>query len=209
MFHKKNIMLTIGNIVTKENINIDNYFNIVDNIININKDLPTLIIGWEDFIKYNFEDVDFIDRTLYENTFWTFSKIERRDKMNIDLYNFEEYCINKFLSNINYTYVDLITFSENKIKKIFSFIKENNSTVYNFKDMYYIYCCNNVFGFNKNIIKYLDYEEIRFTEKLKKITNNYIDDNFINNYSILENIENNKKYIPYLYHAEKENNIVN
>lgn len=195
-------MLTIGNIVTKEDINIDNYFNIVDNIININKDLPTLIIGWEDYVKNNFEDVDFVDRVLNKNMFWTFSKRERRDKMNIDLYNFEEYCVNLFLKKIDYIYLNPMTISNNKLKNFYNFIKENESLYYDNETMIYIYSDDKIFGLNKIVFNYMKYDVNKIIKSFKKKCTYIVDEK--NNYTILDNINNKEKYIPYLNYVEKK-----
>jgi hypothetical protein len=74
----------IANIVTNSNITVDKYFNISNSLDNIIQDLPTLIIGW-DIVKTINPDVDFIDKKLSDNIFWTFKKSERRDIYQEDL----------------------------------------------------------------------------------------------------------------------------
>jgi hypothetical protein len=196
--------MIIGNIITKSNIVVDDYYNITSDI-EVNNDLPTIVVGWEDFLKDDYNDLDFIDRKIDENLFWTFSKKEKRDLHNEDLYYFEQHCINKLLLNIKYYYVDYLLFSEKKLKKILIEIKKYKNILLITDDMFYLYSNNIIFGFNKNVIQYVTNDIDKLENFLKKYSTIIEDDR---NYSILNNIENNKKYIPYMYFLEnfKNNN---
>ena len=91
----------VGNIVVQSKINIDKYFNVVESMDGIIHGLPTLIVGW-DIVKTTNPDVDFINRKLSDDIFWTFKKTERRDIFENDLYDFVHYCYNLLIKDINY-----------------------------------------------------------------------------------------------------------
>ena len=97
----------VANIITKNNLNVDKYFNVVESLDEIIQGLPTLIIGW-DIVKEINPKADFIDKKILENIFWTSKKTERRDIFEEDLYNF-----------INYSY-NLLT--EPQLKTIFKIL---------------------------------------------------------------------------------------
>jgi hypothetical protein len=185
----------IANIVTNSNITVDKYFNISNSLDNIIQDLPTLIIGW-DIVKTINPDVDFIDKKLSDNIFWTFKKSERRDIYQEDLYNF-----------ITYSFIDLITLTDSEIKESFNNIKKcKKSATYQYNDMIYVYCDNTIYGIDLKLVKYLDYDVKKTIEKIKK--NSFVflsgDQILIEYKDIIESLDNEVKYVPYLYTIEHE-----
>jgi hypothetical protein len=196
----------IANIVTNSNITVDKYFNISNSLDNIIQDLPTLIIGW-DIVKTINPDVDFIDKKLSDNIFWTFKKSERRDIYQEDLYNFITYCYKNLIKDINYSFIDLITLTDSEIKESFNNIKKcKKSATYQYNDMIYVYCDNTIYGIDLKLVKYLDYDVKKTIEKIKK--NSFVflsgDQILIEYKDIIESLDNEVKYVPYLYTIEHE-----
>lgn len=196
----------IANIVTNSNITVDKYFNISNSLDNIIQDLPTLIIGW-DIVKTINSDVDFIDKKLSDNIFWTFKKSERRDIYQEDLYNFITYCYKNLIKDINYSFIDLITLTDSEIKESFNNIKKcKKSATYQYNDMIYVYCDNTIYGIDLKLVKYLDYDVKKTIEKIKK--NSFVflsgDQILIEYKDIIESLDNEVKYVPYLYTIEHE-----
>lgn len=196
----------IANIVTNSNIIVDKYFNISNSLDNIIQDLPTLIIGW-DIVKTINPDVDFIDKKLSDNIFWTFKKSERRDIYQEDLYNFITYCYKNLIKDINYSFIDLITLTDSEIKESFNNIKKcKKSATYQYNDMIYVYCDNTIYGIDLKLVKYLDYDVKKTIEKIKK--NSFVflsgDQILIEYKDIIESLDNEVKYVPYLYTIEHE-----
>jgi hypothetical protein len=196
----------IANIVTNSNITVDKYFNISNSLDNIIQDLPTLIIGW-DIVKTINPDVDFIDKKLSDNIFWTFKKSERRDIYQEDLYNFITYCYKNLIKDIDYSFIDLITLTDSEIKESFNNIKKcKKSATYQYNDMIYVYCDNTIYGIDLKLVKYLDYDVKKTIEKIKK--NSFVflsgDQILIEYKDIIESLDNEVKYVPYLYTIEHE-----
>ena len=76
--------MNVGNIVTNSKIDIEN-FKVCRNIDNIDRDIPTLIIGWENVKKIYGEKVSILHKQIDTFTFWTFSPKERKSEYETDL----------------------------------------------------------------------------------------------------------------------------
>lgn len=193
----------VGNIVSKSNLNIDKYFNVVESIDDIIHDLPTLVVGW-DVVKTINPDADFIDKKLSNDIFWTFKKTERRDIFEEDLYNFIQYSYNILIKEIKYQFVDFIQLDKIEIKDLFNQIKNQKSTSYFYNDMIYIHNEKTIYGIDLKLVKYLDFDLTKTINKIKNYSNVFlIDDDIIIEYKdIIDMLDNEVKYIPYLYSIE-------
>ena len=67
----------IGNIVTIDNIKVDENFNVVDSFDKIIEGIPTLVIGIDNATQ-SYGDLNYIDRKINDLNYWTFSKKEKR-----------------------------------------------------------------------------------------------------------------------------------
>jgi len=193
----------VGNIVSKSNLNIDKYFNVVDSIDNIIVGLPTLIIGW-DIVKKIKPDADFIDKKLSKDIFWTFKKTERRDIFEEDLYNFIHHTYNLLVKDIKYEYVDLIQLDKDEIKEVFNQIKNKKSITYFYNNMLYIHNENTIYGVDLKLVKYLDFDAEKTINKIKRYSTVFLTDSdiIIEYKDIIDMLNNEVKYIPYLYSIE-------
>jgi hypothetical protein len=198
--------MIIGYILTNTKIDIDSKFKLINDLDEIVLDLPTLVVGW-DIVKTINPNVDFIDKKLSDNIYWTFKKTERRDLFNMDLYNFTELCYKKLIDSIEYVYVDFILDSRETIKSIFNEIrKSKDSKAFTINNMVYINVGNKIYGIDINILKYLDLDYQAILDKIKLYSTSFLVDNdiLIKYKDILDNINNEVKYIPYLYSIDYE-----
>lgn len=194
----------VGNIVAHSKINIDKYFNVVESIDNIIPNLPTLIVGW-DIVKIDNPDVDFINRKLSDDIFWTFKKTERRDMFENDLYDFIHHCYNLLVKNVNYKFIDLIQLSESELKVTFKNIKKSVNVVgYIHEQMLYIYTENTVYGLDLNLVNYLEYNLLETLNKIKSYCSVFLDNDeiLIEYKDIIDMLNNEVKYVPFLYSIE-------
>lgn len=193
----------VGNIVSKSNLNIDKYFNVVESLDNIIQGLPTLIIGW-DIVKTINPNADFIDKKLSNDIFWTFKKTERRDIFEEDLYNFIHHTYNRLVNDIKYQYIDFIQLDEDEIKEIFNQIKNKKSITYFYNNMLYIHNEKTIYGIDLKLVKYLDFDTTKTINKIKRYSKVFLTDNdiIIEYKDIIDMLDNEVKYIPYLYSIE-------
>ena len=118
----------IGNIVTIDNIKVDENFNVVDSFDKIIEGIPTLVIGI-DSATQSYGDLNYIDRKINDLNYWTFSKKEKRVLFEEDLFYFIENSYKHLTNTIEYIFVDVILFNERKIKKIFDKIKSFDKNI--------------------------------------------------------------------------------
>jgi hypothetical protein len=194
----------VGNIVTHSNINVDKYFKVVNSLDDIIDGLPTLIVGW-DIVKTINPNADFIDKKLSENIFWTFKKSERRDIFEDDFYDFNEYCYGLLIKDIEYKFIDLIQLNENELKNTFRFIKKNGNVVgYLYNKMLYIFVEKTIYGIDLNLLKYMDYNTDDVLYKIKSYCSVFLDNKeiLIEYKDVIDMLNNEVKYIPFLYSIE-------
>lgn len=198
--------MIVANIVTNTNINVDKYFNVVNTLDDIIQGIPTLIIGW-DIVKTINPEADFIDKKLSDDIFWTFKKTERRDLFEEDLYNFINYSYNKLIRNIKYEFIDLIQYSESELKVTFKKIKNSKNVIgYKYQNMLYIYVDNLIYGVDIKLIKYIGHDTESTLNKIISYLNVFLEKEeiLIEYKDIIDVLNNEVKYIPYLYSIEHE-----
>ena len=71
------------------------------------KDKPTLIVGWKN-AKSKFPEMSLRNWQIDENTYWTLEAEEDRMKQEEDLKKFEKLCLERFLEQFSFTYLDLL-----------------------------------------------------------------------------------------------------
>lgn len=196
----------IANVVADEPVNVDKHFNIVTSYGDIDTSKPTIIVGWEKYVKQINPDCDFIDRKLSDNVYWTFSKREKRGFHDEDIYNFVKYAYQELISDINYIYLDYIQFNDKKIAKVLTKIKSlKDSIAFKYHDMIYIYGERLIFGIDIKLLRYLGRNIDNTINFIKDNVQIYLDDEKLPlQYDEYMNIFDNEiKYIPYIYHLEQ------
>jgi hypothetical protein len=196
----------IGNIVTKSIIKPHDKFNVVDSLDKIIESLPTLIIGWE-LVKQINPDADFCDRRLSDTIKWTFTLTEKRNLYEEDLYYFIEECHNNLISKVTYKYIDFILMNDDDLADTFKNIKNSEKNIaFKNDNMIYIYSSNYLFGIDLNIISFVGRNSDKLINYLKTFINVFlVDSNILIEYKgYMDMLNNQVKYIPYLYSIENE-----
>jgi len=118
--------MKVANIVTNNQLKINNDFNVIDSLDKIIENLPTLIIGW-DIVKEINPNADYFNRKLSDDIFWTFYITEQRDLYEEDLYNFKIHSYKNLLLEIKYEYLDFILLTNTEILDKFKELKLKNN----------------------------------------------------------------------------------
>lgn len=198
--------MKIGNIVSNTILNIGEEFNIVDSLDNIIQGIPTIIVGY-DLVKEQFGDnLDFSLREV-DGIFWTFNKNEQKKYYLIDINKFIDYCFDYAIKTIKYIFVDPIQFKVTKIKKIITKIRSLNEPICYLteKKMLYIFGDNIIFGIDLKLISYLGVDDNKIISQIKSMTKVFLEgiEIFIEYKNYLERLDNQPKYIPFLYSINK------
>jgi len=200
--------MKIANIVSHQKVNVSQEFNVVESMDNIIHGLPTLILGF-DYVNKHYPDFDVMDRKLGENLYWTVKRTEKRDKYEEDLSWFVTKVLTDLISEISYVFVDPIQYNSRTIRKVIrKFHSMENKVTYQNGQMLYIYAEKIIFGVDLKLLKYigLDYNKIK--EKIIKkslvfLTNDKI---LIEYKKTVEELDNQVRYIPYLFSITNEQN---
>lgn len=193
--------MILGNIVSTTKINVSDDFNVVKSMDEIIHGLPTLIIGFDIAVK-NFPNLDVITRKADDNVYWTFKRTEKRDIFEEDVYNFTRLCYSSLVSNLTYYFIDPFFLTTKSIKKIIKKIHSlYNPVIYRYNDMVYIYGEKLIFGLDLSLLEFIGLNKDKILLKLSKIGQVFLSENqiFIEYKKRIENLDNQVKFIPYLY----------
>ncbi len=199
--------MIFGNILTEEDININN-LNKIEDINDINNSLPTIIIGWEKTkIIIGEDNVSILHKKIKNDLYWTFNQKERKVDYELDIENFKDVCLNEIENKIKYIYVDVLHDTKRKIKKIINKIigLEYIITYKNNKNMLYIFGEGLVFGIDLNMCEFIGIEKNKIIEKVNNISDVTLHQNEI--FNICKDLitNNREKIIPYIYYNGTNN----
>ena len=174
--------------------------------IRITNDVPTLIVSKKLAEKlYGKENVKVLNKTICENIFWTYSKMENRLQFENEIKNFRDNVTKSLFENIHYVNFSIFIEPLHRIKDFIRFL--NNSTkkyIFLENDQLYIYASNNkvssIVGLSLLDCEYIGIDKKKILTKINSNKNNIL---FTRKHIIdynLKQITNEKKYIiPYLY----------
>lgn len=189
----------IANIVTKNKIQISEFYNVVADINLIDNSLPTLIIGWS-IVKDIFPNQNILFKNITDNIEWTFSKREKRYQYEKDINMFIKKTICFLENNVNYHFFNFILSSERKRNNFIKYVQKGNCSIYYNSKFLYIYNCIDkiTIGISLRDLFYIGINIKNFIIDLNK-NNNII----INNIDFIDNdalflIKDNTKSIAYL-----------
>lgn len=191
----------IGNIVTLDKIKVDDNFNVVNSFNEVIEGIPTLVVG-TNIANDSYGNLNYIDRKIDNLNYWTFSKKEKRGLFEEDLFYFIENSYKNLTNRLEYIFVDVILFDDEKIKKIFDKIESYKDNISFITDkMVYIYSDKYIFGIDLRQIEYIRGDIDKFIKKVKRFSKDFLSNNEIlieykNNLGMLED---ELKYIPVLY----------
>ena len=198
----------LGNIISEQPVKQNGLFFITDNLENVNREIPTLIIGW-DFSKRVFSGtkLSILNKMIDKNTFWTFTKKEKRIDYEKDLKFFMKNSLISAEKRIIYQYVNVLTdkceIIKNLIKKLtygevcYIYIHRNS--------FIYIHYRDTIIGVDLNSIDFLKVDRKKVYKILYRNGNKvFFSDDFLSK-EVKENIGDNNIIIPYLYAIKNDN----
>ena len=198
--------MKFANIVSTTQINVPQDFNVVQSMDEIIHGLPTLIIGF-DLTDKLFPNYDVGNIKVTDNVYWTTKKTESRDKHNIELEWFKHFAYHELIKDINYIFVDPIQYKKKSqlkiLKKIYTI---PNKITYQHNDMIYIYSDKFIFGVDLKLIKYIGLDISKIKRKIINISSVFLEgaDIFIEYKYIIDDMENQVRFLPYLYSIKNE-----
>ena len=139
--------MNVGNIITSIKIEEDN-FNITPSLDDVDINLPTLIIGWNNIKEKYKGKLSILHKKINDNLYWTFSPQERKVDFEKDVIEFKKLCFDNIGKDIHYVYIDPIHTQLKTIKKILKKIYSFSFTIsyVSNNDMLYILGDNIIFG---------------------------------------------------------------
>ena len=200
--------MKVANIVSSNNINVSEEFNVVKSMDEIIHGLPTLIVGF-DYVNKNYPDFNILDIQIEPNLYWTFKRTERRDKHSEDLSWFINKVYNDLTKDIKYVFIDPLQYKSKSlwkiIRKLYS-IKELVTFVNG--DMIYIYGDKFIFGIDLTLMSYIGYEKDKIKTKIKSKSPVFLEEsNILIEYkNYIEELGYQIKFLPYLYSIKNEQN---
>jgi hypothetical protein len=168
--------------------------------------LPTLIIGF-DLTDKLFPNYDVGNIKVTDNVYWTTKKTESRDKHNIELEWFKHFAYHELIKDINYIFVDPIQYKKKSLLKILKKIYTiPNKVSYQHKDMIYVYSDKFIFGIDLKLFKYIGLDVSKIKDKIIRISSVFLEgaDIFIEYKYIIDDMENQVRFLPYLYSIKNE-----
>lgn len=193
-------MCHIGNIITESKIDITNFFNVTYDYGSVNKDLPTLIVGWEK-VKSLFPEQNILNNKINDDLYWTFSKREKRYQYEKDLKSFTDNVINSLEDKIKYRFFNYLLSSEERRKDFINYIKKTNSSLYYNSRFLYVYVPADeiTIGVSLKDLNYIRVDVDSFIKDISsegnKIISNNVNDIGTDSFPI---IKDNIKIFPYL-----------
>jgi hypothetical protein len=198
--------MKFANIVSTTKINVPQDFNVVQSMDEIIHGLPTLIIGF-DLTDKLFPNYDVGNIKVTDNVYWTTKKTESRDKHNIELEWFKHFAYHELIKDINYIFVDPIQYKKKSLLKILKKIYTiPNKISYQHNDMIYIYSDKFIFGVDLKLIKYIGLDISKIKRKIINVSSVFLEgaDIFIEYKYIIDDMENQVRFLPYLYSIKNE-----
>ena len=151
-------MKYIANILTDEQFNETELYNVVRDSNDLIPGIPTLIVGWER-TKSEYPDASIIEDKVSDNVYWTYGKYERRDKYETNIKKFQDLSFKKFVDSLDYVFYDVLLSTAEKLDSFLtSLLSEPTKTVYVIRDMMYIYYSgtNKVVGLSLRDCDYIE-----------------------------------------------------
>jgi hypothetical protein len=200
--------MKVANIVSSNNVNVSEEFNVVKTMDEIIHGLPTLIIGF-DYVNKHYPDFNILDIELEPNLYWTVKKTERRDKHAEDLTWFINKVYNDLTKDIKYVFIDPIQYKSKSLWKIIRKLYSiKNLVTFVNGDMIYIYGDKFIFGVDLKLMSYIGIEKDKIKSKIKSKSPVFLEENdiLIEYKNYIEELGYQIKFLPYLYSIRNEQN---
>lgn len=196
----------IANIITNNVIKTSRFIKVSSSLDEVNLNLPTLIIGWEN-VKNMFPEQDILNEKINDKISWTFSKRERRYRYEKDLDNFVNKVVSELNEKITYSFFNYILASDERKLNFIQFINEGDCSIYHNSRFIYIYNSKHdlIIGISIKDLNYIGIDIDDFINMLNKNDKNIV----VNNLNNIDEesfflIKDNIKIIPYLNYLQKK-----
>lgn len=199
-------MKYLANIITKTKIEISSFFNVTNNILNVDLTIPTLIIGWSE-VKILYPNQDILNKQISDNIKWTFSKREKRYQYEEDITNFINEIADRLNKTVNYKFFNYILATQNKRDNFLSYIQSGGCSIYYNKHFLYIYNVNDNITLGISLVD-LEYAGINVNDFILSLNvpGNIICDNFkcidSESFSLVKDNIKNVAYLNYLRNCD-------
>lgn len=208
-------MKYIANIITTGKIDISVFFNVTEDIENVDTSIPTLIVGWKE-VKQLFPDQNILNPNITDTISWTFSKRERRYQYEIDIENFVKKVMNLVNQKVNYRFFNYLLASEVKRENFIKYVQAGYCSLYYNSRFLYLYNdkdCMTI-GISLVDLAYIGIDVNNFISILNSNNNNIVYTKLKSgDYESYSLVKDNIKIIAYLnylrnmdIYKEKENN---
>ena len=193
--------MLIGNVICERHIKIDKNFNLIKSTNEIIEGLPTLIVGLDNAKSFT-NKLSYLDRKINTNTFWTFTRLEKRDLFEEDLFYFIKFSYDELLKSANFKFIDLILSDSGEINKVFNNIKTSDKVItFSYENMVYLHINNIIYGFDLRQVEYIGKSKINFIDKIKDMSDVFLSDKkiLIEYKKELSILNDEIKYVPLIY----------
>lgn len=178
-------MRKIGNIITTSKMpDYTRLFNVVDDIDDADRSIPTIIIGVQNAREELDNRFNVLDK-CYDSgmLWWTYRKNERRADFEDDMSAFVKFCVEKVAKSIEYVYVDIPNIGINGVKRFIRYIDNGNIKlchVTNGDSFMFIYDEKKSmsFGLSLSLCEYVGVKAEKVIDRVRRNKNNVIIDNF-------------------------------
>lgn len=167
-------MRYIANVISKsKTYKFVPWINVSNTLDNIDISVPTLIVGTDMAKSYLGDNVNYINRKIGENMFWTYKITEKRSTNEEDVKHFKENVVSYLKKKVKYCNLNVLTCGKPILMRFLRFIKDNSKVCYVVSDkMLYVSYDDNVVGISFDEIEYLGLSKKRILEKIGKLENN-------------------------------------
>lgn len=198
--------MILGNIVTNSEIKVSEIFKVVKSIEQIDKRLPTLIVGF-DLICELYPYFNILEFQVDKNIYWTFKRTEKRDKFDEDLSNFTTIVYKRLINEVKYIHIDFLLYKPKQLRKILrKIISGENVISVKYKNNVFIYLENLIFGLDLELLRFMKVNVDKILTKINLKSLKFLDgDSIFIDYKREVMLLNGKEYyLPLLYSIKHE-----
>jgi len=183
--------------------------------MDINPEIPTLIIGWCVVSKmFNEDEVSILNKKIKDNLYWTFSPKEDKQEFNENIDEFIDKSYNDFIKDISYHGLDpIIDEFKNPDEFIDKFLPGGKfDNVYLTDDFIYIYSESNkvIYGIDLKYYNFLRFKTDKLIEVITENTHHVLIEDYTIEEGVYQKYKNylnndvDKKFIPLIESSMKK-----